>query len=153
MFNQRMPRLVEADNESEVSSAATSSIGSRSSMLSGNKVVVPTNRPHKNQPLTGRITIEAIEDFLNPIANRPAMRDLSQLGLVSLPTATGGYGLMETNTTMRYDLEECLERKRMERERAEASYRSMRREFEEELMRNALTEMNLDENNVINNIS
>lgn len=150
MFNQRMPRLVEADNESQVSSTAASTVGSstRSSMLSGQKFVGPVvNRSFVSQPFTGRITLDVIENFLNPISNRSDVMLESQSGLMSLSTATGGYGLRHEYQHVEDD-EKRLEKARQQREEAERSYRSMKKEFERELMRKAMEDMNLDENNV-----
>ena len=159
-----MPRLVEADNESQVSSTshtAMSTVGSsRSSLTSGGGVVgqktfaPPINRAFVSQPFTGRMTLDVIEEFLNPISNRSSsssILDSSQSGLMSLPTATGGYGLtctVKTSGCEDDEVDKRLERKRQQREEAERSYRSMRKEFEIELARAAINEMSLDENNV-----
>lgn len=117
----------------------------------------PLNRSFVSQPFTGRITLDMIEEFLNPISvgsSAAASNSSSQKqpGIMTLPSATGGYGLTMYGAEAVEDKDKRLEKKRRQREEAEISYRSMRREFEEELVRAAMNEMSLDENNVIYSI-
>lgn len=150
-----MPRLVEADNESQVSgSVVSSSLASKSSsLMSGNKAGIsqpPSNRPRPQSVFTGPMTLELIEDYLNPISNRPIpCLEPGQSGLLSLQTATGGYGLCMNIPSVpnEQEYERYLSKKQEEREEAEDTYLSLRKEFEDELIRMANRELT-DENNV-----
>lgn len=154
-------------NRSEKDAALNRTSYSSSSSLVGESAVAAAAKASNERNrfandkinLMGPITLELIDDFLNP-ANRTRPAEYRpSYNMRTVSTATGGFGLssytrentlssIHSSSTAIGDIDSRLEKMREERKRDEASYRRMRYEFERELIQISNLDASFDENNV-----
>lgn len=163
--NQRLPRLQEDDLESELSNSSNRQTGAARSNTSSRTSSVldysaqsfaqtagqPSSQLTASYGFTGAVTLELIENFLNPTTSvrrvEPSRLDLSAC---TLKTATGGYGLRAPSKVQRSyesEIENRQMKRREKQDKEEKSYRSLREDFVRELIQNSST---VDINNVRN---